>query len=101
MKASKCLVNVFILKNFLYLTYKLLDCDFSVFFDLKLNDFREERLELMRLEAEEQTLREEEESNKRSVKESKEKKKRELDKHMVCYFSFLLYSSTSPCRIIA
>ena len=57
-----------------------------MFYYLQLNDFREERLELMKLEAEQQALLEEEESKRRIAKESKEKKKRVQDKLMVCNF---------------
>lgn len=63
---------------------------YILFLYLQLNDFREERLELMKLEAEEQTLREEEESKKRIVKENKEKKKRVQDKQMVCNMKIIL-----------
>ena len=40
----------------------------------------------MKLEAEEQALREEEELKRRIAKENKEKKKRTQDKQMVCIF---------------
>lgn len=49
----------------------------------KLNDYREERLELMKLEADEQRIREEAETRKRKAKEKKEKSKRDKEKQKI------------------
>ena len=75
-----------------------MNVEYVLFFYLQLNDFREERLELMKLEAEQQAMLEEEESKRRIAKENKEKKKRVQDKLMVCNF---LYNMQTVFRRIS